>query len=202
MGKTFKVIKSILSPGNQTNFIKNIDFIINDQLVCDNVIIANKFNDYFVNVGSSLANCIHSNVNPLSYVINNVNSIVVPDMSQADVLSVILSLKDSASGYDNLPASILKQCVSEYIAPLTYLINSSFSQGIFPDDLKIAKVLPIFKAGNEQLISNYRPNSVIPFFSKVMEKIIANIIIDFLDKSNIFYDQQFGFRKITQQIML
>ena len=104
-------------------------------------------------------------------------------------------MKDSSPGYDNLPASILKQCVSEYITPLTYLINSSFSQGIFPDDLKIAMVLPIFKAGNEQLISNYRPISVIPFFSKVMEKIIANIIIDFLDKSNIFYDQQFGFRK-------
>ena len=169
MGKTFKVIKSILSLGNQTNFIKNIDFIVNDQLVCDNVIIANNFNDYFVNVCSSLANCIHSNVNPLSYVINNINSIVVPDMSQADVLSVILSLKDSAPGYDNLPASILKQCVSEYIATWKYVINSSFSQGIFPDDF-----LPIFKAGNVQLISNYRRISVIPFFSKVMEKIVAN----------------------------
>ena len=116
-------------------------------------------------------------------------------MSQADALSVILSLKDSAPEYDNLPGSILKQCVSEYIAPLTYLINSSFSTGIFPDDLKIAKVLPIFKAGNEQLISNYRPISVTPFFSKVMEKFVANSIIDFLDKNNIFYDQQFGFRK-------
>ena len=91
-------------------------------------------------------------------------------------------MKDSAPGYDNLPASILKQCVSKYIAPLIYLINSSFSQGIFPDDLKIAKVLPIFKAGNEHLIptTQYTPISVIPFFSKVMEKIAANIKIDFL----------------------
>ena len=73
-----------------------------------------------------------------------------------------------------MPASILKQCLDTYIDPLTYLINLSINQGIFPDELKIAKVLPIYKSDDKHLIQNYRPISVLPFFSKIFEKIILN----------------------------
>ena len=93
-------------------------------------------------------------------------------------------------GYDEMPASILKQCLDTYIDPLTYLINLSINQGIFPDELKIAKVLPIYKSDDKHLIQNYRPISVLPFFSKIFEKNILNHL-----ENNILYDNQFGFRK-------
>ena len=94
-----------------------------------------------------------------------------------------------------MPASVMKKCVHDYITPLTYLVNSSIKQGIFPSELKIAKVFPIFKAGDEQLITNYKPISVLNFFSKFFEKVVANYIVDFLEINNILYEHQYGFRK-------
>ena len=78
-----------------------------------------------------------------------------------------------------MPASILKQCIETYINPLTYLVNLSINQGIFPDELQIAKVLPIYKSDAKQLIQNYRPISVLPFFSKFLEKIISNHLLNY-----------------------
>ena len=86
--------------------------------------------------------------------------------SEEEITSVILSINNSAPGYDDMPASVMKKCVHDYITPLTYLVNSSIKQGIFPSELKIAKVFPIFKAGDEQLITNYRPISILNFFFK------------------------------------
>ena len=94
-----------------------------------------------------------------------------------------------------MPASILKQCIDIYIDPLTYLINLSINQGIFPSELKIAKVIPIYKSDDKQLIRNYRPISVLPFFSKIFEKIISYHLLNFIESNNILYDNQFGFRK-------
>ena len=69
----------------------------------------------------------------------------------------------------------------------------SISQGTFPDELKIAKVLPIYKNEDEQLNQNFWLISVLPFFSKIFEKIVSIYMIDFLEDNNLFYDNQFGF---------
>ena len=92
-------------------------------------------------------------------------------------------------------ASILKQCIDIYIDSLIYLINLSINQGIFPSELTIAKVIPIYKSDDKQLIQNYRPISVLPFFSKFFEKIISNHLLNCIESNNILYDNQFGFRK-------
>ena len=78
-----------------------------------------------------------------------------------------------------MPASILKQCIDIYIDPLTYLINVSINQGIFPNELKIAKVIPICKSDDKQRIQNYRPISVLPFFSKFREFFFLKSFIKF-----------------------
>ena len=110
-------------------------------------------------------------------------------------MNILFSLKNSAAGYDGIPGSIMKQCAQQYLAELTYIINCSILEGYFPDELKLAKVLPIFKSDDENKIENYRPISILPFFSKVFEKIVANHVIEFLDKHNVLYEKQFGFRK-------
>ena len=88
-----------------------------------------------------------------------------------------------------------KLFATQYIDPLTYLINKSIKQGVFPNELKLAKVVPIFKTGDEQLVQNYRPISVLPIISKIYEKIVANYLIDFLESQDLLYKYQFGFRK-------
>ena len=82
-----------------------------------------------------------------------------------------MSLKNTASGYDCIAGSVMKQCVDNYVTPLTHIINLSIAQGYFPDEWKLAKVIPIFKDGDPQDIQNYRPISVLPFLSKVFEKL-------------------------------
>ena len=64
----------------------------------------------------------------------------------------------------------MKQCIDSYIDPLTLLINQSIQQGVFHAELKMAKVIPLYKGDNNQFIHNYRPISVLPLFSKIFEK--------------------------------
>ena len=112
-----------------------------------------------------------------------------------EIESIISSINNSSAGYDELPASIMKQCICSYIDPLILLINQSIAQGVFPAELKIARVIPLYTGDNNKLIHNYRPISVLPFFSKIFEKIVYKYVIDFFDYHNILYDHQFGFRK-------
>ena len=72
-------------------------------------------------------------------------SIDIPEIHTDDIISVISSLYNLAAGYYRMPASIMKQLVGYFVQPLTLLINKSITQGTVPDQLKIAKVIPIYK---------------------------------------------------------
>ena len=92
-----------------------------------------------------------------------------------------------------------------YIEPLTFLINYSPKTCVFPSELKLARVVPIFKAGDSSALTNYRPISVLTFFAKVFEKIgYISQLINFITDNNILYDHQYGFRKCrsTQQAII
>ena len=107
-------------------------------------------------------------------------------MSCLEVERVISSLKNSSAGWDEIPTFVAKTCVNSYLTPLTYLINKSFTDGIFPVELKLARVVPILKAGDPSQIANYRPISVLTFFSKVFEKIMYNCIFKSMDDNHVF----------------
>ena len=96
-----------------------------------------------------------STTNPLSYVNNCTNSIVIPPVTIAEVRQTILSMKNSSAGWDDVPARVAKQSIDSYIEPLTCLINRSFADGIFPNELKLARIVPIFKSGDCTVLSNY-----------------------------------------------
>ena len=89
---------------------------------------------------------------------------------------------------------IAKQVIHCYIKPLVFLINQSLIEGVFPDELKFAKVIHVYKAGSSMELSNYRPISVLKK-SKVYEKLMYNSLVSYFDKSNILYQNQFGFRQ-------
>jgi Reverse transcriptase (RNA-dependent DNA polymerase) len=94
-----------------------------------------------------------------------------------------------------LSASIIKSVAHIIAEPLSIVINHSFIDAYFPDDLKIAKVIPIFKSGSKSDPSNYRPMSLLNIFSKIFETVINSRILNFLSKHNILNINQFGFRK-------
>ena len=156
--------------------------------------IANAFNKFFVSIGFLLAKEIKSDVNPLLYVDNNVNSIAAFEVTSNRVRNVIMSLKNSSAGHDELPPFVAKSSIDEYIEPLTHLINEFLRTGICPSELKLARVVPIFKSGDPSLLTNYRPISILSFFSKVFKRIVYHYLFDFICTNNILYDYQFGFR--------
>ena len=109
-------------------------------------------------------------------------------MTCDQVRNVISSLNNLSAGYDELPPFVAKSCVDGFIEPITNMVNESLRVGICPLELKIAKVVPVFKSGDPSLFTNYRPISVLPFLSKVFEKIVYNCLFDFICDNNILYD--------------
>ena len=86
-------------------------------------------------------------------------------------------------------------CVaSEIVKPLWIIFNASLSSGIFPDELKVAKVVPIYKKDNPQEFGNYGPVSVLPCISKILERIVYNRSYQFLSKNHLLHKKQYGFR--------
>ena len=90
--------------------------------------------------------------------------------------------------------SPIKETIDLLAAPLSHICNLSFERGVFPDKLKIAKILPVFKSDDPSLFSNYRPISILPCLSKVFEKLFYLRLSGFLTKFNILNHHQYGFR--------
>ena len=91
--------------------------------------------------------------------------------------------------------NVVKNCFGPLLKPLMYIFNLSLTKGIFPDDLKIARVTPVFKAGKENEVGNYRPISILPCFSKILERIMYNRLFKYLTTNEILYKKQFGFQE-------
>ena len=107
---------------------------------------------------------------------------------------LFFSLKINKSpGHNGKSFDVTKKCFAELYEPSKYLFNFSIVKGIFPDDIKIAKVTPIYKAENSSNISNYRPISVLLCFYKMLERIMYNRLQQYLKDQNVLYDKQFGF---------
>ena len=98
-------------------------------------------------------------------------------------------------GYDNISMSIIQQVIETISKPLSHIINLSLTYDIVPDQLKISRVVPLFKAGDKSNFSNYRPVSVLPAFSKLFERAFYNRLSNYLNELNILCKNQYGFRK-------
>ena len=104
-------------------------------------------------------------------------------------------MKDGAPGIDNISASVLKYVNEEVLAPLTHICQLSLDQGQFPSQLKLAKIIPLFKSKDPSTFSNYRPISLLSIFSKILEKVMYDRLYNYLVKSQLLYVYQFSFQK-------
>ena len=127
---------------------------------------------------------------------SNPNSMLLAPVKEQEIEIIIQSLNPKkAIGPYSIPTFLL-QILSKYIVkPLSQIINLSFEFGIFPDNLKIGKVNPLYKKDSAENPSNYRPISVLSVFSKIIEKLMHNRLYKFLEKFELLYPLQFGFRE-------
>ena len=160
--------------------------------------IANGFNEYYVNVGPNLANKINCDglERPSLPSMKNTKSLFLFPTGEEEVTDLITSLKPKTStGHDNISSKIFKQLYMGIIPPCVHIINLSLSTGIFPDAMKVAKVVPIFKNnGSNTVMKNYRPVSLLPVMSKILERIVYNRLFYFLVKHKILHSSQYGFQ--------
>ena len=111
-----------------------------------------------------------------------------------EINTITDNLKNCATGWDNLPSTVLKANKNIFSPLLVHIINLSLSQGTFPSELKIGNIIPILKSGPENLVTNYRPISLLTTISKIFERVFCNRLVNFLQKNKLLYDLQFGFR--------
>ena len=146
---------------------------LNNKTESNSNIIAETFNNFFVTIASDIdSKIIHTNTSYKEYLQGSVlNSFFLKPATKNEVISVINEMKiNKLKGPNSIPTKILEISNQITCKSLTYLINLSFSNGIFPDLLKTSNVIPIFKRGENQDYNNYRPISLISNLSKLMQK--------------------------------
>ena len=193
---TWNIIKEIINKRKKQNCQTKFK-LSNNQIISDKTMISEKFNDYFVNVGPTLSQSLQNvSRTPRSYLkFPMTNTIFLCDVTDTELFDIFKSLKDSAPGYDEMKLFPLKSALEYFVYPLSYVCNLSMQQGVFPQELKIANVVPLYKKDDSMVFSNYRPVSLLTSLSKVFEKVMYNRLISFLNKYKILYKYQFGFRK-------
>jgi len=111
------------------------------------------------------------------------------------ILETVSKLKPkNGSGKDNISTKLLKEIIESIVYPIAHLFNLSFKTGYTPSHYKCAKIIPIFKTEEKYKLNNYRPLSVLPALSKLLEKIAAIKMFKYLNKFEIFFKHQYGFR--------
>ena len=197
MKETWQLINQVINRCKRKSSYPSA-FNSDGDTITDPLLVANSFCHFFSNVGPNLAIKITSHdLAFTNFLPDHVNeSIVLNPTDVTEVQEIGRSLKSGNSmGYDNICALILKISIDVISSPLVEIINLSLSQGVFPDKLKIAKLIPVFNAGESKYFTNYRPISLLSNFSKIFERVMHNRILEFVHCMEILYSCHFGFRK-------
>ena len=196
----WKTFGSILNKNKQTR--RKIDNIkINESIINDPQKISESFNSFFSEIGANLAKKFSNNKNEdyKNYLSNPADqSILLYRINSNEIKDAISNLKNSnSSSHDDITSKFVKISLPILIPALEKVFNLSVSTGIYPSNLKIAKVIPIYKKGDSKSVNNYRPISILSTLNKIFEKILHARLIKYIDDCNILYKYQFGFRKKT-----
>ena len=195
--KMWEGINSIISLKNTKSKIPSSIFV-NNKISSHTYTIANEFNSYFSSIAESIRQkSTHASKSFKSFLSNsNDKSMFINPTDEKEIICCISSLKENkGSGPYSIPFRILQLLKHDIAKPLAKIINLSFSTGVFPTKLKMAKVIPIFKKDSPLHCSNYRPISLLSNIDKIIEKLMYSRLIQFLNKFKCLFTRQFGFRK-------
>ena len=195
--QSWKLINSLIhSSKNKKQFTKF--FVVNGCHISNDAEIANHFNGFFSSIGKKQADLIpNTGSAPFSNYLKSpaTSEFKFSQVNPEDIYKIICKFKSkNSSGDDHLSLKLLK-CIGEKIsAPLSVIINQSLHCGIFPEALKLAKVIPLYKKNERCLFDNYRPISLLLSLSKVFEKVVHNQVLEYMTSQKFFYSNQYGFR--------
>ena len=197
MKKTWAVLSEILNRKNRNSVPDNMT--VNGAECSDKQAIAEHFNSFFASVGELNSKNIteHGDSSYRDYLSERIESnFEFRLVDSHNIKQIIKGIKTSRSnGHDGISSELLKLISNDIADSITLIINQSLKSGIFPNQLKIAKVTPIYKKDDKKIITNYRPISVLPVVSKVFETVIHEQLSDYFLSNNLFSAQQYGFRK-------
>ena len=197
MKETWNILNEIMGgKGKETTADINLDGCN----LGDSNEIVNKFANFFSNIGSKVQSSVSNKYNEMNCnIINDVRgetlNIEFQPCTSEEVRKVVQSLESNSAGVDGLPLQTVK-VILRYILPcLVFIINLSLEKGSFPVQFKVAKVIPFHKGGRKSDIENWRPTSILPIFSKILEKVVHKRLYNFLHMNRLLSQTQFGFRK-------
>ena len=193
----WKMVKKLYPTGNKSLSHSTV-FEINGELTADKNIIANSFCNHFTSCAVKLCSNLPSifNWRNESDINQAITNFPFHPITRQKVLRHLLNLKSTkAPGYDNLPPKMLKDAAMSLAEPLTHIINRSMTDSTVRCKLKIAKVLPLLKSGPKNLMDNYRPISILPVISKILERVIYDQLSGYLESNDLITTSQFGFRR-------
>ena len=193
--KVWKGVNSLLSkkqssPGPAT-------LLVDKEHISDPLKISETFNSFYASVADNIRKTIPCTPKPFSDYLGTPNprSLFLNPVSAIDVLTCIRQMDASkASGPYSIPSRILRIIEDIIAEPLSDIINLSFVEGVFPERLKSAEVVPVYKKGSRLAFDNDRPISLLSNLDKIFEKLIYPRLYNFLDTNNMFFSKQFGFR--------
>ena len=194
--EAWKTINNLLgrSPGNTV--VNELKF--NDTKITSPEEIANAFNTYFTDIGPNLASSIDDTDITFDRFVKPATSKMTRFklVSHTKVVKLLNGLSNSkATGLDKISGKILKTAAPTIALSLAHIFNHAIITSCFPYEWKAARLLPLHKKGPRDLPENYRPISILPAISKVMERIMYDQIYEYLNDNSILSEHQFGFRK-------
>ena len=192
----WKTINTLLGRHYQPSKVNELN--INDMKFTKPKDIAEGFNTFFSNIGPNLAEEIDTaESNFKDYLDKTISEFTAfQSVTVNHVCHLLCELPGSkATGLDKISSKLIKLAAPIISDSLTYIFNQSITLCTFPHEWKIARVIPLFKNGKRSLPGNYRPISVLPAISKVMERILYNQLYEYLTANNVLSEHQFGFRK-------
>ena len=181
MRKTWRTIDDTLNKkSNKSKFPSK--FIVNNRTIADHKKIADEFNTFFLNIGTTLSAFIKLDDSTLAFAdyLDNPTDhrFSFSKITEKETLTIINNLKSKNSpGNDEISNRLLKSIKCKISNPLTIIINQSLETGIFPNALKVDIVKPLFKKGHNFCLNNYRPISLLPTISKIFERVILILML-------------------------
>ena len=195
--KTWEGIKAIINTKNPS-YSAISQLKVKGEIIHNPEDISNTFNTFFTDIGPNTNKIIPKNPvdKPEKFLRErNPFEFLIAHTSNEEILEIISQLENKSTGPQSIPIKLLKIIPDLILVPLCRIISTSFMTGIFPDALKISKVIPVHKDGPADNVNNYRPISLLSIFDKIIEKMMHKRLSSFLEQHNILFKNQFGFRK-------
>ena len=194
--QTWSVIKHTLQ--KNVRCPDSTNFVLNNRMITNLDEIANEFNKYFVNIGRSLNDLTQAVTTSDNYLLQHnkpETTFNFVSVNEVYIDNVIYKLKNKSSyGYDSISNNHIKYARNILSRQLALLINQCIHTGVYSKQLKLSRIKPLHKRGENTMYGNYRPIALLPSLSKIFERVMFDQLLAYLSNNNLLCINQFGFR--------